>query len=211
MSTPTQEHDFLDLNGRQVHAFAQHMANLGTTQMTELLVSMLKSGAWRDFHDGLGDYRFLPGEFDYFLTQQGVTRDEIMHGVRDLDTKVLLEEAMDERRTGEDGYRRPLADVRTAIPERPGRPILPFGYSKAEAKFLAGEGAGVAGRTREPLGQAVRRYRNSGGQTSRKPSETVPPLERVRRAALRLGDDDLAALLEAVKAEVNYRSRRSTP
>jgi hypothetical protein len=209
MTTPPQEHDFLDLNGRQVHAFAQRMANLGTAQLTELLVSMLKSGAWQQFHDGLGAYRFLPGEFDYFLTQQGVTRDEIIHGVRDIDTKALLEEAMDERRTGVDGYRRRLAEVRTAVPERPGRPVLPFGYPKSEAKLLLSDGAVAASSARPPLGQAVRRYRNSGGQTSRKPSETVPPLERVRRAALRLDDGDLAALLEAVKAEIKHRSRQS--
>lgn len=178
--------------------------------MTDLLVSMLKSGAWRDFHDGLGAYRFLPGEFDYFLTQQGVTRDELMHGVRDIDTKALLEEAMDERRTGEDGYRRRVAEVRTAIPERPGRPILPFGYRKSEGKVLIREGAGVTSSQRAPLGEAVRRYRNSGGQTSRKPSETVPQVERVRRAAMRLDDADLAALLEAVKEEIKRRRRHPT-
>lgn len=207
MSTPTQEHDFLDLNGRQVHAFAQRMANLGAAQLTDLLVAMLKSGAWREFHDGLGTYQFLPGEFDYFLTQQGVTRDEVMHGVRDIDTKALLEEAMDERRTGEDGYRRRLAEVRTAVPERPGRPLLPFGYPKSEGKVLVSEGAGVTSSQRAPLGEAVRRYRNSGGQTSSKPSEAIPPGERVRRAMLRLDDDELAALLDAVKEEIKRRRR----
>jgi hypothetical protein len=207
MNAPTQKHDFLDLNGRQVHSFAQRMANMGHAQMTDLLVSMLKSGAWQEFHDGLGTYRFLPGEFDYFLTQQGVTRDEIMHGVRDIDTKALLEEAMDERRTGEDGYRRPLADVRTANPKRPGRPVLPFGYSKSEARRLVDEGRGVALTSRPALGSATRQYRNSGGQTTRRPSDTAPPVERVRRAAFRLDDPDLATLLDALQEEMKRRKR----
>ncbi len=207
MSDPTKKHDFLDLNGRQVHSFAQRMVNIGYAQMTDLLVSMLKSGAWQEFHDGLGTYRYLPGEFDYFLTQQGVTRDEVMHGVRDIDTKALLEEAMDERRTGEDGYRRHLAQVRRANPERPGRPVLPFGYSRSEAKALLSEGEDVVLTNRQPLGSATRRYRNSGGRTSRRPSETAPPLERVRRAALRLENGDLAALLDALREEIKRRTR----
>jgi len=62
MSTPTQEHDFLDLNGRQVHAFAQRIVNLGYAQMTDLLVSMLKSGAWREFHIDRGEREGLTSD-----------------------------------------------------------------------------------------------------------------------------------------------------
>jgi hypothetical protein len=36
---------------------------------------MFKSGSWRTFKDGLGTYEFLSGEFDYFLTQQGVHQE----------------------------------------------------------------------------------------------------------------------------------------
>jgi hypothetical protein len=200
-------HDFLDLNGRQVHAFASQMANLGFHTLTDLLIEMFKSGSWRSFKDGLGTYEFLPGEFDYFLTQQGVTRDDIMNGVSDIETKAQLEAAMDERRTGEQGYRRPVRDVRTANPQRPGRPILPFGYTVAEAKTLVDEGDLSKSTRRPPLGSAVRRFTTTGGRTSRSDAQEQPRGERIRRAAIRLSDTDLADLIQALKAEQRRRAR----
>lgn len=201
-------HDFLDLNGRQVHAFASQMANLGFQHLTELLIDMFKSGSWRSFKDGLGTYEFLPGEFDYFLTQQGVTRDDVMNGVRDIETKALLEAAMDERRTGEPGYRRPARDVRTANPQRPGRPILPFGYTVSEAKMLVEDGALPKSTRRPPLGSAVRRFTTTGGRTSRSIAQEQPRAERLRRAAIRLSDTDLADLLQALKVEQRRRAHQ---
>jgi hypothetical protein len=205
MSTNEPQNEFLDLNGREVHAFASQMANLGFNHLAQLMVDMFKSAAWRRFKDGLGTYEFLPGEFDYFLTQQGVSREDVINGVRDLDTKALLEKGMDERRTGQDDYRRRLVDVREANPQRPGRPIVPFGYTKSEAKFLLDGAENGAVRQREPLGTAVRRYTNSGGQTSRQTAVAVSPLERVHRAALRLSDQDLAKLLEYLHEEQRRR------
>jgi hypothetical protein len=200
---------FSDLNGRQVRQFASQMANLGFARMTEALVAMLDSGVWRQFEDGQGVYRFLPGEYDYFLTQQGVARENVMRGVRDLDAKAHLEEAMDERRTGEDGYRRRLAEVRAANPQRPGRPIEPFGVTKAEAKDLLGGVARQPRPDRAALGEATRRFSNTGGRTSIRPSrEAVPLWMRLRNSAERLNDDDLRALLDALKAE--HRRRAST-
>ncbi|MGL5827114.1 MAG: hypothetical protein ACRCYU_20205, partial [Nocardioides sp.] len=128
--------EFTDRNADQVHDFALAMGNLGLSRMADLLVAMLESGAWREFRDGTGTYRFLPGEFDYFLTQQGVARDQLLHGIRDIHTKARIEEAMDERRTGETDYRRTIAEVRDRVPVRPGRPIEPFGYTKAESRHL---------------------------------------------------------------------------
>ena len=77
------------------------MANPGAARRCDLLVTMLDSQAWREFTEGVGTYRFLPGEFDYFLIQQGFAREHIMHGVRDTHTEARLEAAMDEFRTGE--------------------------------------------------------------------------------------------------------------
>ncbi len=212
MSSADGGHDFLDLNGREVHAFASKMANLGFAQFTDLLVSMFRSGAWHKFHDGLGTYEFLPGEFDYFLTQQGVTRDEVINVVRDIATKAQLETGMDERKTGEPGYRRHVAEVRAANPQRPGRPIRPFGYTSSEAKDLLRSGDDIIvngnAHAREALGAAVRRYTKSGGRTTRRASETAPAVERLRRAARRLDDDDLAELLSALQEERHLRQRR---
>jgi hypothetical protein len=157
--------NFTDSNGEHVHTFALQMGNLGLARVTDLLVAMFESGSWRQFRDGTGTYKFLPGEFDYFLTQQGVTRDLVMHGVRDVKVKAKLDEAMDERRTGEAAYRRRLSEARSQVPDRPGRPIEPFGYTVAEAKHLGGHTA------RPPLGRAPRQFRLSGGTTTKRPDE----------------------------------------
>lgn len=196
--------DFTDVNADQVHTFALQMSNLGLSRVTDLLLSMFQSGVWREFTDGTGTHRFLPGEFDYFLTQQGVTRDHVMHGVRDVKVKAQLEEAMDERRTSEPGYRRPLAAVRAEVPARPGRPIEPFGYNATEGKILLSEGS-TTSRTRPPLGRAPRSYRLSGGSTTRRPNEELGRLDRLHRSALRLDDEDLEALAQAI---VDEQARR---
>lgn len=203
----TTVNGFVDLNGRQVHAFASKMANLGYAELADQLLAMLRSGAWRSFKDGLGSYEFLPGEFDYFLTQQGVKRDDVMAGVRDLDTKAELEAAMDERRTDEEGYRRPILKARAENPQRPGRPIEPFGLTESEAKALV-EGTRVLHAAhREALGGAVRRWVATGRTTTKPPSRELPSVERLRRSAMRLDDADLADLIDSLKQEQKRRRR----
>jgi hypothetical protein len=197
----TTVNGFVDLNGRQVHAFASEVANVGYARLKDELLSMLRSGAWRDFKDGLGRYQFLPGEFDYFLSQWGVTRKDAMDGIADLDAKAELEQHMDERRTGEDDYRRRLTEVRAANPERPGRPIEPFGCTEAEGKLL------VKGTPRAALGERVRRFAKEG--TTKRPSEALPQVEKLRRSAMRLDDHDLADLIDSLKQEQRRRRRQA--
>lgn len=193
---------FTDGNANRVHAFALEMGNLGLSRVSELLVAMFESGAWREFRDGTGSYRFLPGEFDYFLTQQGVTRDFVMHGVRDVAVKAKLEEAMDERRTGEADYRRTLSEVRDQIPIRPGRPIEPFGYQASEGKNLDGPHP----RTRPALGRAPRQFRLTGGATTLRPNERLTRLERLTNAIARYSDEELHSLSAALTAEQSRRA-----
>lgn len=212
MIDPQFADTFTDLNGRQVRQFASQMGNLGFARMTETLLSMLDSGAWREFVDGLGTYRFLPGEFDYFLTQQGVNREHVMKGVQDLDVKARLEGAMDERRTGEEGYRRRLTSAREQNPQRPGRPIEPFGYTEFEAKSLVNGSAAPRRGYRPPLGKALRRYTNTEGRTTLEPArQTVPKWQQLRNQAERLSDDDLDALVGHLKDEQRRRRRRVPP
>lgn len=211
---PEFAESFTDINGKQVHQFASQMANLGFARMTEALLGMLDSHVWQEFTDGLGVYRFLPGEFDYFLTQQGVARDHVMRGVADIEAKAQLEAAMDERRTGENGYRRRLAEVREQVPQRPGRPIDAFGYTQLEAKAHVNGSAvvdGARGKARESLGSAVRRHTNSGGTSPRRPSEQLPRWIQLRNRAERLPDEDLTSLLDALKAEQRRRRKAGAP
>lgn len=97
--------------------------------------------------------------------------------MRDLDAKARLEAAMDERRTGEDGYRRRLAQARDVNPQRPGRPIDPFGVTKLEEETLLKDSADHVGpiKRREAMGVSVRRYTNTGGRTSIRPSRESTP------------------------------------
>ena len=197
--------DFHDLHGREVHAFSLEMANVGYQRMADLLMSMLRSEAWRSFHDGLGSYDFLPGEFDYFLSQRGIRRADVMK-LPDLEVKAELEKAMDERRTGDEGYRRPALRAKAENPAVPGRPIEPYGYTEKEAKSLVeGTRTDRAGH-REPLGHAVRRFRNTGGKTSAEPANPLPLVERLRRSAVRLNDADLDLLVDSLKQEQRRRS-----
>lgn len=202
------ERDFLDLHGRQVSAFSMEMANVGFSRMADLLLSMLKSEAWRSFKDGLGSYAFLDGEFDYFLSQRGIRREDVMR-LPDVRVKAELETHMDERRTGEGDYRRPVLEARNANPQRPGQPIEPFGYTQAEAKALVNcTGVSYAGTLhREALGNSVRRYSNSGGKITKPPATSLPLAERLRRQAVRLNDNDLADLVDALKQEQRRRRR----
>jgi len=200
------ENGFLDMHGREVHAFSMEMANVGFQRMADLLTAMLRSGSWRSFADGLGSYSFLPGEFDYFLTQRGIRREDVMK-LPDIDAKAVLEEYMDERRTGEGAYRRPVLQARDENPEVPGRPIEPFGYTESEAKYLFnGTRSGGTGH-REALGTRVRRFTNTGSATTNASSERLPPIERVRRSAIRLSDEDLADLIESLRQEQRRRRR----
>lgn len=203
--------DFLDLNGKQVHAFAQRMANIGYQELADQLRSMLTSGVWRRFTTGLGEHVFLPGEFDYFLTQQGVQRDDVIAGVRDIEFKAAIEAAMDERRTGEDGYRRRLSEVREQVPAHPGRPIEPFGYTTAEGKVLVtGNDVGDVTTRRTALGERVRRWSRTDGRTSKQPSEeyATPRWMYLRNSAERLNSEDLDLLVDALRAEQRRRRKR---
>ena len=113
---------------------------------------------------------------------------------------------MDERRTGEGDYRRPLLQVRAENPQVPGRPIEPFGYTQSEAKALVEHSASLAGtKHREALGDKVRRFSNTGGETSKNPARFLPAAERLRRSAVRLSDGDLADLIESLKQEQRRR------
>lgn len=201
------ENDFLDLPGRAVHRFALDMAQLGLARVGEELLAMLESGVWREFKDGLGIYKFLPGEFDYFLTQQGVDRDHVMQSVRDVHVKARLEAAMDERRTGESGYRRSIEEARASNPKRPGQPMLPYGYGKREANTLVREGVLPESRRRLALGSAVRRFTATGGKTTLSAAKAAPMIERLFRSAARLSDDELSKLVERLRAELRRRRK----
>lgn len=190
-----------DENGEVVQEFAMTMHNLGLNRAAEELVTMLKSGRWREWSQGGMQFRFLPGEFDYFLSQQDIRREDVI-AIPDIEAKAQLEEAMDERRTGEENYRRPFTQARAELPELPARPILPYGYGRGDADAIANEVAGAPKR-RQALGGTVRRFRTTG--TVEPPKDERPRWQRLAASAARLPDEELERLREQIEAEHDRR------
>lgn len=195
-----------DENGELVQRFSMTMHNLGLARAAEELVGMLKSERWREWSQGGMSFKFLPGEFDYFLTQQDIQREDVM-AIPDVEAKAQLEAAMDERRTGEDGYRRPIKVARKELPKLPGRPARPYGYSRSEAEAIAKELSGKPGH-RPALGSTVRRYRNTGGAEVT-PRDKRPRWERLAASARRLPDEELAQVKQLIDEE--YEARKQQP
>jgi hypothetical protein len=199
----------MDDCGETVAVFSMTMHNLGLARAADELVTMLDSNRWGKFVQAFQTFEFLPGEFDYFLTSQEITRDMVM-AIRNIEAKARLEAAMDERKTGEPGYRRPILVARAELPQIAGRTIMPFGYTKNEAKVLvkAGDLAETLLGTAEPaLGDRVRRWVKTGATSS--PADRRPRHERLAASAVRLDDADLEALYEAVRAERTRRRRKT--
>lgn len=192
-----------DENGEVVQRFSMTMHNLGLNRATEELVTMLKSNRWREWSQGGMTFTFLSGEFDYFLSQQDIEREDVM-AIPDIDAKAQFEAAMDERRTGEEGYRRPIKVARAELPELPGRPARPYGYSRSEAEAIAEEVGGKSAH-RPALGATVRRYRNTGGAETRS-RDARPRWARLAASARRLPDGDLTRLKQTIEEEQERRS-----
>jgi len=190
-----------DDNGEAVQRFAMTMHNLGLSRAAEELVGMLKSDRWRKWSQGGLTFHFLPGEFDYFLSQQDIHREEVM-AIPDVDAKSVLEAAMDERRTGQEGYRRPIAVVRAELPELPGRPVAAYGYSRREAEASSQESGLIAGH-RPALGSGVRRYTNSGGTVRTR--DPGPRWKRLAGSVTRLPDSELELVKQSIDEELAHR------
>ena len=182
----------LDHNGRLVHQFEIRMHNLGFQRMAEEIVAMLDSGAWQDWKDGMGRVQLLPGEFDYFLSTVGITRADVMAGIRDMTLKARIAEAMDERRNKDPDYRRPYDQVQTALGRRTAEP---FGFTQSEAKVLVnGHASQTSAKHRLALGDAVRRYQNTGDATAK--AKKASRVEQLERAIERLDQADFDELAE---------------
>lgn len=202
-SRPTDAGGIADDNGEIVQQFAMTMHNLGLARAAEVLVEMLKSNRWREWSQGGMTFRFLPGEFDYFLSQQDIHRADVM-AIPDIEIKAALEGAMDERRTGEDGYRRPIEVARSQLPTLPGRPALPFGYSRKEAAALGEEAAHLPDH-RPALGDRVRRYRNSNGTVSGSRDDR-PRWERLAASIRRLPEEEFELIRRFITEETDRRT-----
>lgn len=177
----------LDRNGELVHRFSLHMQNLGFQRMADELVTMLDSGVWTRWRDGSGEVVLLPGEYDYFLSMCGITRDMVMTGIRDMEAKARIAEAMDERRAGEDDYRRAFPEVKAALGRRDAEP---FGFTQAERAAVESAFDKRVSRYQPALGSRVRRYVRTGEADP--PSFKRNKMERLQAAVRNLKPDEAA-------------------
>lgn len=67
-----------DANGDQVIAFTGRIRNLARiAELTNSILEMAESGAWRDYRTAVGHERWLDAEFDYFLIACQMQRDDV--------------------------------------------------------------------------------------------------------------------------------------
>jgi hypothetical protein len=201
---PARESRMTDRNGQLVHKFQLDMQNLGFQRMADEMVSMLRSGVWREWKDGLGNVHLLPGEYDYFLSMCGITRDDVMHGIRDMAIKARLEKAMDERRTGDAKYRRRYEEIKPVLGRRNAKP---FGYTKSEHQMMNGKDKRLIPVHRMALGSSVRRYAKTGD--GRQPSKKRSKVEQLEASIARLDDKEFVQLSEWLTEHRKQRRRRT--
>jgi hypothetical protein len=70
--------DLVDANGREVISFTGKVQNLQrVAELTQSIIEMAESGAWRDYTTAIGHQRWLDAEYDYFLISCQLERDDV--------------------------------------------------------------------------------------------------------------------------------------
>lgn len=68
----------VDTNGRKVSTFTSRVKNLArVAELTDAVIDIALSGAWRDYRFATGRETWRAAEFDYFLIANGVRRDDV--------------------------------------------------------------------------------------------------------------------------------------
>lgn len=70
--------DLVDANGREVISFTGKVQNLQrVAELTQSIIEMAESGAWRDYTTAVGHQSWLDAEYDYFLISCALERDDV--------------------------------------------------------------------------------------------------------------------------------------
>jgi hypothetical protein len=90
----------IDPNGRRVLTFQGQVQNLSRlTELTDAVVDIAVSGAWRKYHLATGPETWRAAEFDYFLIAEGVRREDaarvLAYNKRAKDLVPLMDPAAD--------------------------------------------------------------------------------------------------------------------
>ena len=185
----------LTAHGAAVNAFGRHVHNLGRMgDLTAMILEMLHSEAWRRYRTATGTYRWLPGEFDYFLAVHDVDARDLPRLFLTPEKRAELAKAMDRTRVDDPHYRRSLDAAASANGTRhgllekwttyhwaPGDPIGPRVRSRIKTGVTFEESA----RARREV-----RLRSNGSWTR---------IQAVIRAAANLSDDEIRAVVDALR------------
>lgn len=99
--------DLVDANGREVISFTGKVQNLQrVAELTQSIIEMAESGAWRDYTTAVGHQSWLDAEYDYFLISCALERDDVARVLAWNADSVKLAPLMD--REAPANQRRPL-------------------------------------------------------------------------------------------------------
>ena len=181
--------EMVDAHGQEVIAFTGKVQNLQrVAELTQSIIEMAESEAWRDYTTAVGRQRWLDAEYDYFLISCQLERDDV--------ARVLAWNS-------ESAKLAPLMDR-----EAPSDRRRPFEEAAAEWR-----GAGT-----EPMLERAKRlgWINSTGRLAASPiprrARTVASTgmtmeERARRARAEQIQVDRRRLLDGIAADVTRSVR----
>ena len=115
--------NLVDPNGRRVLTFTSHIQNLGrVAELTDAVVDIATSGAWRDYHMATGHEAWREAELDYFLVACGMHYEDVSRVLAYNAGAKALAPMMD--KAADADHRRPLSEAATAWHSPTGESLL---------------------------------------------------------------------------------------
>jgi hypothetical protein len=115
--------NLVDPNGRRVLTFTSHIQNLGrVAELTDAVIDIATSGAWRDYHMATGHEAWREAELDYFLIACGMHYEDVSRVLAYNAGAKALAPMMD--KTASTDRRRPLAEAATVWHSPTGESLL---------------------------------------------------------------------------------------
>lgn len=112
----------VDSNGQRVLTFTGKIRNLGRiAELTDAIIDIAVSGAWRDYHTAIGHEAWRDAELDYFLIACGMRYDDVSRVLAYNKEAKALAPMMDKAAVSD---RRPLEEAAKSWPSPTGETLL---------------------------------------------------------------------------------------